>query len=324
MASFERRGKRWRVRVYVNGVRDSMTHATKAAASAWAMMREAELAGTALPSRTVAQALQRYADEVSPTHRGERWERVRLAAIARNWHLARHALASIKPADIAEWRDTRLREVAPASVAREMTLLRLVFEQARREWGWLSDNPMADVRRPGGHQARSRRVSDDEITRICFALGWDMASVAATTTQRVAVALCLAVETAMRSGELCSLLWSQVLIDERYARLERTKNGDSRDVPLSTRAVELIALLPRIDARMLALDDATRDVLFRRARDAAGIADLRFHDARHEATTRLARRLDVLDLARMTGHRDLKSLRRYYNPTATEIAERLG
>src|SRR3546814_3737955 len=87
-----------------------------------------------------------------------------------------------------------------------------------------------------------------------------MASVATTATQRVAVAMCLAVETAMRSGELCSLSWGQVLIDERYARLERTKNGDSRDVPLSTRAVELIALLPRIDARMLALDDATREI----------------------------------------------------------------
>jgi len=324
MASFERRGRRWRVRVYVDGKRDSATHATKAAAAAWAVMREAELAGTALPSRTVAQALQRYADEVSPTHRGERWERVRLAAIARDWGLARNPLTAIKPADIAAWRDARLRQVAPASVAREMTLLRLVFEQARREWGWLAANPMADVRRPGGHQARSRRVSDAEIERVCFALGWDMSSVAATAAQRVAVAFCLAVETAMRSGELCSLTWDQVMLGERYARLERTKNGDARDVPLSSRAIELIALLPRIDARMLALDDATRDVLFRRARDAVGVDDLRFHDARHEATTRLARRLDVLDLARMTGHRDLKSLRRYYNPTATEIADRLG
>lgn len=55
----------------------------------------------------------------------------------------------------------------------------------------------------------------------------------------------------------------------------------------------------------------------------AKFVDLTFHDARHEACTRLARKLEVLDLARMIGHRDPRSLMIYYNPTASEIAERL-
>ena len=56
----------------------------------------------------------------------------------------------------------------------------------------------------------------------------------------------------------------------------------------------------------------------------AGIENLRFHDSRHSAITNLAKKLSVLDLARMVGHRDVKSLMIYFNPTAEEIAGRLG
>jgi len=53
------------------------------------------------------------------------------------------------------------------------------------------------------------------------------------------------------------------------------------------------------------------------------IKDLTFHDTRHEAITRLAKKLDVLDLARMVGHRDIKQLLTYYNKSAKEIASQL-
>lgn len=93
---------------------------------------------------------------------------------------------------------------------------------------------------------------------------------------------------------------------------------------MSRRAAALLALLPRNGESVFGVSDALRDALWRKARKRAEIVGLTFHDLRHEATTRLARKLDVLDLSRMTGHRDLKSLRRYYNPAAEEIADRLG
>ena len=65
------------------------------------------------------------------------------------------------------------------------------------------------------------------------------------------------------------------------------------------------------------------DALFRKYRDKAGIDNLHFHDTRHEAVTRLAKKLDVLDLARMIGHRNLKTLMVYYNATAEELAQKL-
>src|SRR5690606_10938992 len=120
---------------------------TKAEAAAWALRQEAELSGQ-VGHHTLAEAMARYAREVAPKHRGERWERLRLDAIARCWDCARHGIATITGPQVASWREDRLREVSPATVARELTLLRGVFEAARRDWGWIKTNPMQGLRWP--------------------------------------------------------------------------------------------------------------------------------------------------------------------------------
>lgn len=209
-----------------------------------------------------------------------------------------------------------MTEVAPASVAREMNLLKSVLRYARTELEWIRADPMADIRRPGGHRARDRRVSDDELERMRLALGWVADVPPANASQRIAVMMLVAVETAMRSGELCSLTWDQV--QAKFVRLDKTKNGDAREVPLSRRARALLDLLPRDGATVFGVSDALRDALWRKARARAEIVGMTFHDLRHEAVTRLARKLDVLDLSRMSGHRDLVSLQwfRVFAPDA--------
>lgn len=145
------------------------------------------------------------------------------------------------------------------------------------------------------------------------------------SSQRVAVCFLFAIETAMRSGEILGLTSRTVDIDRRVAHLPLTKNGGARDVPLSSRAVALLKMLPAVDEGkpLFALPAASRDALFRKAKEKAGIADLTFHDTRHEAITRLSKKLDVLALARMTGHTNLSELRTYYNESAEELAKRL-
>ncbi|WP_058048192.1 tyrosine-type recombinase/integrase [Janthinobacterium sp. Ant5-2-1] len=71
------------------------------------------------------------------------------------------------------------------------------------------------------------------------------------------------------------------------------------------------------------MTDESRDSLFRKAVTRAGIEGLIFHDARHEAITRLAKKLNILELARMVGHKDIRQLQVYYNETAAEIAKKL-
>ncbi|GAA6196718.1 hypothetical protein NBRC116598_21620 [Pseudophaeobacter arcticus] len=125
----------------------------------------------------------------------------------------------------------------------------------------------------------------------------------------------------MRPGEITGLEWDRVDLDRRVALLTHKNNGRPREVPLSTRAVELIRALPELGP-VFDLSSRQLDVLFRKLRDRAGVKGLTFHVSRHAAITGLSTKLDVLALARMVGHTDLRQLRVYYNESAEELAKR--
>lgn len=320
MASIRRRGTKWRAEVYRDGKRESGTFPTKQQAVAWAMQAEAELIGERLPDHSVKDAYRRYVRDVSPKHRGAAWETRQLKAQERD-ALALVRLPALTAAHIAEWRDRRLKVVSGATVRREMNLLQSVFKACRKEWGWLRSDPMADVDRPPNPTSRKRRISQDEIDRLTLALGYD-GGAPETISHRVAMAFLFAIETAMRSGEILGMRWQDV--GEKSVTLPVTKNGDVRKVPLSLFAREILSLLPRDAETCFGLEADQRDALFRKARDRAKIANLHFHDSRAEAIWRLSRDLDVMELARVIGHRDLKSLLLYYETSADELADRLG
>lgn len=304
----------------VNGVRESDTFRTRQEAAQWALQREAELSGEKLPDKSFGDALARYARDVAPTHRGAKWELVRLKSLQAE-PVATKRLAHLTTPDLAKWRDDRLKLVSSATVAREMNLIRSVLRLAWKEWHWIKANPLADVKAPRTPPSRKRRVSDDEVTRVEIATGLDGGLAADSALQRVGLAFLFALETAMRAGEILGMQWPDVA--EKSVRLPRTKNGDERRVPLSKRAREILAVLPQSERPVFDLHPGTRDTLWRRAVAATKIPDLHFHDSRAEAIWRLSRKLDVLELARVIGHRDIKSLMLYYNADADELADRL-
>jgi integrase len=319
MPTLEKRKRGWRARVRRHGQEQSATFPTKQQAAAWALEREAEATGTKLPDKTFGDALARYARDVAPTHKGARWELVRLKSL-QDEAIAKRPLAVMAAPDFAEWRDARLKKVSPGTVAREMTLIRSMLRLAVREWHWLKVSPMADVKLPEEPASRKRRISQDEADRIMLACGVTDTE-HGTAMQRTGLAFAFALETAMRAGEIVGMQWPDVA--EKSVRLPRTKNGDERRVPLSPRAREIIAALPHTDRPVFDLDPGTRDVMFRRAKDAAKVENLRFHDSRAEAIWRLSKKLDVLELARVIGHRDPRSLMLYYQADADELADRL-
>ncbi len=191
---------------------------------------------------------------------------------------------------------------------------------------------MRAVRRPSSPPSRERLATDDEIERLLYCLGYDREREPASKTARVGAALLFAIETAMRAGEIASLLWSDVERSRRYLRVTGVAPGGGktqaarREVPLSSEALRIIDQLHQVrdGESVFGLAAASIDALFRKARDKAGVVGLTFHDSRHLAITRLAKRLDVLPLARMIGHRDLKMLMVYYNPRAEDLAGDLG
>lgn len=320
MASIRKRGLSWRVELYVNGERDSGTFPTKREAAQWALQREAELTGRKLPDKTMGDALTRFADEKAPKRKGGRWEAVRCRKLARD-EIGGRLLTNLTGPDFAQWRDERSEEVGPASVRREMGLMRAVLRCCVMDWGWLRANPIIGVDRPTAPPARRRRVRADEIERLELALGLGEGLAADTAQQRTGLAFLFALETAMRAGEIVGLTWADVR--ERAVTLPETKNGDRREVALTRRAREILAVLPRDRPTCFDLDAGTRDVLFRRARDRAGVENLHFHDSRAEAIWRLSKKLDVMQLADMIGHRDIKSLMLYYKTSADELADLL-
>lgn len=293
--------------------------ATKGEAKDWAARQEyLILNGDKIASsQPFGDVLARYASEVSPSKRGARWEVFRLEAMQRD-KIAKVAISDLRAEDLADWRDRRSREVMPSSVRREMILLSAVLTQARKEWGLISGSPMADVRKPQEAPPRERRPSKEELERLALVAGSDLSH----KTARSYHAFLFAIETGMRAGEIVGLTWDRVDLEERVLVLNLTKNGSKREVPLSSAAVALLEALPKMPT-VFNLTSMQLASLFRKIRDKAAADGLNFHDSRHEAVTRLSKKLDVLSLAKMIGHRDIKQLMTYYNETASEIARRL-
>ena len=312
----------YRAQVYVKGQRDSATFANKKAAQLWSAQRTIELQtishGREGTLRTVQDAFDRYAKEVSPEHRGERWEVVRLAKLGRDF--PRLTLDRLTSTHIQEWRDNRLKQVAPASVLREMKLLTSVFEQCRKEWKWIEQNPCKDVRKPTAPQHRSRVISRQEARKLLRAFGYPKLE---TARHAVAYAFLLALRTGMRAGELAGLTWAD--ISEHAATLPTTKNGSARDVPLSAKARRILGKMRGYHASsVFGVTAGSIDIHFRAARLRAGLSGMNWHDTRHTAATWIAGKLELLELCRMFGWRDPKQALVYFNMSAQDIAARLS
>ena len=316
------KGVRWRAEAILEhsrgGKREYKTFSTKAEALQWAIEREREGISGIVSGRTLADVFERYAREVSSRKAGKRWEEIRLTRIGKD--IGERRLDSISPETFSSWRDKRLETVAPASVRREMNLLGHVFSIAVKEWGWLAKSPMVDVKRPASSPPREKVYSPDEVARILHVAGTDVG----TVTGRVGLAFRFAIETGMRAGEVVGLTWDRVF--PTHIRVEKGKTDAARrDVPLSSAAREILECLKCQDsASVFCLTSAQLDALFRKIARKA-LVDGTFHDARHSAATRLVQRLNVMELAKMLGIRDLKTLQAvYFNPSAAELAAKLG
>ncbi len=332
-------GKRWRARANVGEGRQisagnwpTKAEALQAALEVERRARAGNLAGA--HGKRVRDILDRYAEDLAAADRN-RWERTRLAFLATQpW--AQKRADELTPADLGEWRDARLglvrkgaraapvRAVKGSTINRDFGLLSVVFNTARREWGWMNSNPLSDVRRAPEPGPRTRRLQPGEIEALRIASGYRPDSEPLTDTARVCAAAEFAIETAMRSAEICALLPAEV--HARHVHLPKTKNGTARDVPLTARAREILDQVMALErVPVFGLSDSLRDALWRKVRARAMVKGLNFHDLRREATSRLAQRVDVLTLAKITGHKDVNLLASvYYAPTVDDLVRKLG
>jgi integrase len=344
MARIVQEGAVWRVQIKKIGVRDSGTFPTKIAASNWATQREAEImakkTGKAPPGATFNDILQRYKEEVSPTKVSGDKDAARVDYIQRTQKkICRTKVEALSASDFAAWRDGRRKTVLDSTVLREWSILTHAIRLACTEWGWMTENPMKTLAQPEPAAPRTRRPSAEEIEKLLAGFNYDPEVPPTNKTECVGWCFVFAIETAMRSKEIVTLKWQDVHIDQRIVSLPiqtegkrkgkaDTKTGKARDIPLSTRAIAVLEMMQSIkeegDEFVFKLTTGTRDMLFRRIRDRLGIKNLHFHDARAEALTRMAKKVPLVSLARISGHANVNQLMTYYRETPTEIAAMLG
>jgi integrase len=309
MASFRKIKTGWRAELCVNGRRKSKSFDSKLRARAWADDEEKRLSGWIDPSaesKTLGDAFRRFSEEISPLRKGERWEQVRLKRLCAS-RIANIPLRDLSPQDLASWRDSRLQEVSAGSVRREMALMAGVFSYCLKEWGWIDRSPLALVRKPPAPKHRDRLITDAEIRGLLQSL-----------PPKVGAIFQLALETAMRLGEICAV--NPAMRHSKYLRLPETKNGSVRLVPLSPEARKILDSLDN----EISVSPEYISRTFQASCKALGIKDCRFHDTRHTAFTRLSQKLNVLELARMAGMRDTKTIMIYFNESPENIADKLG
>ncbi len=358
MATLEQRDSGWwQAKVRRKGYKpQSKTFEKYAEAEAWARDIENQMDRGIFVSRaeaeqtTLREALERYQREITPRKKGADQENYRIKALLEN-DLAHRTLAGVRSADVAAYRDAETsRGLAPSTVTKGLALISHLFETARKDWGIEVDNPVKKISKPKIENDRDRRLEGEEEHYLFAALDNPGDAVKTTARDRrntqTPRIVRWAIETAMRQGEILALDLANVDLKKRTAFLPKTKNGAARTVPLSSVAVALltppegVAVLRKgkvfsTTASALKQSYARAVARGRRLYIAAcekdGIEpiegfldDLTFHDLRHEATSRLAEKLQIHELMRVTGHKDMRMLARYYHPRAEDLAKKLG
>jgi len=319
MATFQERDGRIRAIVRRKGhPPQSKTFSRKSDAVRWARKMESQIddGWQSQAKDTVADLLEKYRDEVSVKKKGWKWEITRINKLLKEpWAQLPAAQSSDA---ISDWVEAQRKKLSDATVNRELNVLSGIFTYAIKRWRVkLHQNPVRTVARPPKSKARKRRVSEREIAQF-----WEMERGRVGTLKwYMPIMLEFAIETALRLGELAALQWTDVHGDWLVVR--ESKNGDGREVPLSDRAIELLGMVPKKGPQVFAVNQYSFGCKFRLACQELGIVDLHFHDTRHEAVSRLAKVFPILQLAAVIGHRDLKSLQVYYNPTIQELAQHL-
>ncbi|KAA9366148.1 site-specific integrase [Ochrobactrum quorumnocens] len=330
MATIRRLRGRWQAQVRRRGMKPRCkSFDSKIEAEKWARDLESQVDkfGAApdtriLESTTLGALMKRYAEEVSPAKRGATQEIQRLGVLQRQ-DLAYRTLVGLSQQDIASFRDERLKTVKPATAVRELAILSHVLDVAMRDWGYpLAQNVVKMIRRPTINNARSRRLSATEEQRLLTAC--DDGRV-----ECFRALVIVAIETGMRRGELLGLKWSDISHNRRVISLAMTKNGTSREVPLSKRAYEALMSLKQRDnvdqSTPFGMTISAFDQTWKRVIKRSGILDLKFHDLRHEAVSRFFELgLNIMEVSTISGHKELSMLKRYTHLNAESLVSRLG
>lgn len=355
MSSLQKVDRGYRIQIKVHGIRKSKTFPTKREAESWAYQEEQSILTEKKLSpgekHTLRFTLEKYRDEICQRNIGKRFEQLRINAFLAHpdWLPLEKKIGEVSTDDFSYFRDARLKTVKPRTVLREFGILSAMMEVARKEWKWVKENPIKDVKKPPEPADRERLITRQEIKKMLRGLDYNpRAERVSSMTQSIAVCFLLALRTGMRAGDMTSLSWENVY--PRYLVIELDKvgrrKGIGRDVPLSKKAVRVLEKMRGFDSKtVFGLKPQTLDARFRDIREEVGLTirlpdgsidkkkTFTFHDSKHTAATWMAGRFKnnkdisvqqaLLDLCKIFGWTDIKRALTYYNPRPEDVASRL-
>ena len=352
MATIRQRGEKYQAQICCAGHRLSKTFSTLRDAKRWAATKEAELLeGYSPGSRSpVADFFDAYCKFYESRVKKPRHALYVFGYLRRD-PISELPIFSVTSKDVEAWIERRRtipseatgKIVTESTIRRQLDMLSGFFRWAVDQ-ELIKENPCHSVRRPDNSGLRERIASPQEIEQLKIAAGWEEGTVPRTVTARVCAAFVFACCTGMRSGEIVRIEKEWIRGNTLWIPLEATKTERFRKIALSKRA---LAILDDVKAMgfspaIWGVEDAQRDALFRKIRDRAGLGEVRdsegrlieaalhFHDSRATFCTWAASpgpdgapRLDVMSLARQTGHAKVRMLMRYYRPDVSTFSDRL-
>ena len=312
-------------------------------AESWARMVESEmdrgifLSRSEAESTTIEEIANRYIEEVSP-HKKNHVEDIRLMKVVIR-KFGSFYIAGMQSKMIVEWREElKSKGLANSTINHHLNTLSGLLEQAIKEWGYVMPmNPSRLVKRMPEGKSRDRRILPEEEKRI-------LEECDLSANKYVGLIYRFAIETTMRQGEIFSLTWQNIDFKNKVALLEDTKNGDSRSVALSNKAIAVLNTLEKktrgavFPCNQQAIATCFRGIIRRALAkylhdckksstepEKGFLENLRLHDARHEATSRLfEKNLNIMEVSSMTGHKSLQMLKRYTHMQAANVAKKLN
>ena len=309
MASIRKRKGKYQVQVRIRGKGTSATFQTLDLARRWARSKELEFeknlkVGMQYIPKTLQEILIKYKETVIPHKRSASSETFLINAFMKNkW--AALPLNMLSAAQIAEYRDKRLLSVKPSTISREFGIVKHALHVAKLEWDW--DVPIdlfAGIRLPQIHQRAVRRINDHDLKSL-------LEEASKHSNMYLKPIILIAINTAMRRGEILSLKWSDIDLKRSLINIDNTKTGYARSIKINDDVKIILKNLEIIDERVFPISINSLRLCYQRLCNKLNIK-IRFHDFRHEAISRLfEQNLSIPHIASISGHRTVSQLFRY-------------
>lgn len=265
---------------------------------------------------TLGELVVRYRDTVCVLKRSIT-DRIVLRAFLRQSICSKH-ISDLRSADFATYRDERLHKIKPSTLRRELTPIRHLFEVARKEWGLpIRNNPVADLAINGADRRRERRLQPGELELL-------LEAARKCRNKLMAPIIAFAVLTGMRRGEILAMRWADIDRQRKALLVPTSKTGQSRTIPLFDAVAQMLDQLSHTPDRVFPISANAVRLAWERIKVRAGIADLHFHDLRHEAISRFFEAgLSVAEVSLISGHKDPRMLFRYTHPQREQIIAKM-